>query len=1092
MHFAAFLVFLTVTALESSPFNCTNCGNVKCGENEVFVTGKARQDEFCKPFYTPTAVLNQPRRCVCKTHFVRNSWGECVPKKKCLRCKSRLQKDWHLCSSSCPVTGNKAIRFFCRTMCTPGCDCPPDWVVDPNNWKKCIKAEASPPICQPHSRFQPCVSTCEPVCGLRPPKHCFTHCHRGACVCNKGFAALVRNRELICVRQEKCEWYLRTAHFSALNMTATAGGENVANNLGGLISGPGGVVLPGAIGHAVTSERSYSVGTAPNGNAAIGLHGGTIHSATRSSGNAIGLGSTGTGIGTAGILPSGAAGPSGTEAGLGITLSPVSARPGMTGVRVSGSPSFASPGPGTGSEGASNALPSVSTGSTFNHGGFISTDLGTRVNIREGPIGTSTGAAATTGQLPPAAPGLGTIGSPVTSMSLPDSGTTRSGVVGPHPNVRADGVIAVSSGAAGPATVAPSFPVAGLGAVTAGIARAPVAVSTRSHFSNTNVATAQPAPDAGSVVHGSTSATGGAAGFLPNSGVRHDAITVTTGAAMPVSHGGVGVGTGSATTVRPLVLRGSSTVLSGATALQTSPAEGIHAGGERAGGRPGALVGPGMVNVGPLATGVSRLLTSSTTENDRIVAGIGTTPGSVSSDSYRLASLSALPDGIYRSTHGTAMIPSIPKRPTGVPFGSGTAVLPPHVHVTTSEVRTGLNARGPFYAGHVGETIRITAGNGSVPDAGGLHSHALETISTGVNGANVLTATPGSTFSAYGTGSRGHIGVVSAPETPTSVHSSGSGNVATTESGGSRAGGASNLSSEPRGHGSVESATTHPTDASSGVITEVGGSDGFNGADGRHTSASIGHGWTYTSALDGLNANGVLVTSIARNTSPVSTSTSTVGNGTAHFVAPPGATNSHGTMSFGETHGTVNAHATYRSETTGSFGNGAAIGAENNALSSSFAHSGSLAGTSRGGAVMPSTVATRGPNHGVHLSHVIPVGTVGTVPSAIGARTEGAGAAGPIGNVAGYRIDITNPYSVGTHGKTLSNVYPFVLSAVTRSGAAESTSRLLRSGSALASSLPHVSVFSSSIDIGENLPSTARVIGGVNNPVSVTTPFANK
>ncbi|KAL1469663.1 hypothetical protein MTO96_040941 [Rhipicephalus appendiculatus] len=207
MRFSAFLVCLTATVVESSPFNCTNCGNVKCGENEVFATGKARQDEFCKPFYTPIAMLKQPRRCVCKTHFVRNSWGECVPKKKCLRCKSRLQKDWHLCSSSCPVTGNKAIRFFCRTMCTPGCDCPPGWVVDPNNWKKCIKAEASPPLCQPHSRFQPCVSTCEPVCGLRPPKHCFTHCHRGACVCNKGFAVLVRNGELICVRQEKCECF---------------------------------------------------------------------------------------------------------------------------------------------------------------------------------------------------------------------------------------------------------------------------------------------------------------------------------------------------------------------------------------------------------------------------------------------------------------------------------------------------------------------------------------------------------------------------------------------------------------------------------------------------------------------------------------------------------------------------------------------------------------------------------------------------------------------------------------------------------------------------------------------------------------------
>uniref|UniRef100_A0A224YPJ8 TIL domain containing protein n=1 Tax=Rhipicephalus zambeziensis TaxID=60191 RepID=A0A224YPJ8_9ACAR len=71
-------------------------------------------------------------------------------------------------------------------------------------------------------------------------------------------------------------------------------------------------------------------------------------------------------------------------------------------------------------------------------------------------------------------------------------------------------------------------------------------------------------------------------------------------------------------------------------------------------------------------------------------------------------------------------------------------------------------------------------------------------------------------------------------------------------------------------------------------------------------------------------------------------------------------------------------------------------------------------------------------------------------------------------------MDITNPYSV-TFGKTLSDVSPFVVSLVLRSGAAESTSGSLISESPLRSSSPHESTHSLHIDIGENLTNTARL-----------------
>ncbi|KAH7933543.1 hypothetical protein HPB49_013580 [Dermacentor silvarum] len=110
------------------PLDVKGCHTPKCGENEVAVAGHARRDRFCRPAYTPHQLFIQRRKCICKPRYVRNSWDECVPRNLCRRCKCRLQKDWHLCSSACPVTYNMTVPF-CSKMCVPGCDCPPGWVV---------------------------------------------------------------------------------------------------------------------------------------------------------------------------------------------------------------------------------------------------------------------------------------------------------------------------------------------------------------------------------------------------------------------------------------------------------------------------------------------------------------------------------------------------------------------------------------------------------------------------------------------------------------------------------------------------------------------------------------------------------------------------------------------------------------------------------------------------------------------------------------------------------------------------------------------------------------------------------------------------
>ncbi|XP_075727385.1 uncharacterized protein LOC142768859 isoform X1 [Rhipicephalus microplus] len=299
MHQIAIAMIALCIAFVKANSTCHDCGPPKCGPNEVPVVGNSRRDVFCRPLYTPSLVFNQLRKCVCKPHFVRNSWGECVEKKSCRRCKSRLQKDWHTCSSSCPVTGNKPISLICRTMCTPGCDCPPGWVVDPTTWKNCVKATKYPPICPPNSRFESCVSTCEPVCGFQTPRLCFTHCHRGACVCNKGFVAFVQGGAIVCMLQETCLRYLRAAHVSVLNNTdfgARASAHGMANNGGSFMTAPGGMYPPGSSWRVFSNNVTHIIGTALPGDSRMDSSHSARNSAATSSGSGSGSGSISAGV----------------------------------------------------------------------------------------------------------------------------------------------------------------------------------------------------------------------------------------------------------------------------------------------------------------------------------------------------------------------------------------------------------------------------------------------------------------------------------------------------------------------------------------------------------------------------------------------------------------------------------------------------------------------------------------------------------------------------------------------------------------------------------------------------------------------------
>uniref|UniRef100_A0A131YY87 TIL domain containing protein n=1 Tax=Rhipicephalus appendiculatus TaxID=34631 RepID=A0A131YY87_RHIAP len=186
--------------------NCTDsdCESSTCSELEVPVYGRPRRDRFCRPLFTPPAVKEELRTCVCRKGYVRNSWEECVPRKMCMRCKFQWQKDFRNCASGCPSTCNRADDIVCQIPCAPGCECPPGWKLHPTFVRMCIRAEKCPTKCPPHSSMQECVSTCEPQCGKSPPLKCVTSCGTPSCVCDKGYAEYMRAGVKRCVRRERC------------------------------------------------------------------------------------------------------------------------------------------------------------------------------------------------------------------------------------------------------------------------------------------------------------------------------------------------------------------------------------------------------------------------------------------------------------------------------------------------------------------------------------------------------------------------------------------------------------------------------------------------------------------------------------------------------------------------------------------------------------------------------------------------------------------------------------------------------------------------------------------------------------------------
>uniref|UniRef100_A0A224YQA0 TIL domain containing protein n=1 Tax=Rhipicephalus zambeziensis TaxID=60191 RepID=A0A224YQA0_9ACAR len=637
MHQITIVLVALCIAVVRGNSTCHDCGTPKCGPNEVPVNGNPRHDLFCRPLYTPLLVLKEPRKCVCKPHFVRNSWGECVDRKSCRRCKARLQKDWHTCSSSCPVTGNKPIRLFCRTMCTPGCDCPPGWVVDPRNWKNCVKAVKYPPICPPNSRFESCVSTCEPVCGFIPPRPCFTHCHRGACVCNRGFVAFVQNGVMICVRQEKCLRYLRTAHVFVLNNTAFGAGgsaHGITNNGGAFTAAPDGILPPAPSGHVFSSNVNHFIGTASPGDSRTGVSRSTINTAATSLGSGSGSGSMGAGVNS---LPHPETGSHTVGPGFGgSTLASASGATGTVTIILPGSLTAISPGLVTAGVNGASVLPPGSAGTNAMHASLGAAGSNPVVGFVDGALSS---------------------GSRPAGSAVLSAGSSRGAVTGHLENT----LTAASEGPGGASTSAGSaLPgvYSGRGGITTGIgetsSRTPSSVTSggiraemTSIGTHGGVHTVHEALSSGSRTAG--------AGSL-SAGNVHGSIGGGVGNLLshtPVPSSNVGIGAGNAHPAVPSVSMGIISALGGPTAHKplTSQSSGVRTGLGPPHTDGGVHITPGTRIGDPGTSLASSSLLSATERMHTIRRSLVIKPSSARTPESVSAETSALPaaSGIHES-----------------------------------------------------------------------------------------------------------------------------------------------------------------------------------------------------------------------------------------------------------------------------------------------------------------------------------------------------------------------------------------------------------------------------------------------------------
>ncbi|XP_063379275.1 uncharacterized protein LOC134666085 isoform X2 [Cydia fagiglandana] len=155
--------------------------------------------------------------CVCKTGYLRNAKGMCVPKDQC-KTKCGLNEVFSDCPNPCPPRkcNLKDAVFKCKAPpkpgdpeCKPGCICANNYYR--NATGSCVlKKNCEKPLkCPKNEQYDPCMKICPPQkCGVNPalilclpnPEYGDPNCKQG-CICKD---LEVRNDAGQCVPKDKC------------------------------------------------------------------------------------------------------------------------------------------------------------------------------------------------------------------------------------------------------------------------------------------------------------------------------------------------------------------------------------------------------------------------------------------------------------------------------------------------------------------------------------------------------------------------------------------------------------------------------------------------------------------------------------------------------------------------------------------------------------------------------------------------------------------------------------------------------------------------------------------------------------------------
>ncbi|XP_048003668.1 zonadhesin-like isoform X3 [Leguminivora glycinivorella] len=156
----------------------------------------------------PAIPLPCKGRCICDKGYLRNHFGDCVPKNHCPIKECPINEVWR-CASMCPRDSCKRLEpgFQCPpgiiSVCIPACECKDGYLRDDHGI--CIPRDLCPASlrCDINEAAVECLSypppTCESVYTLYKPID-DAPCNPG-CECRPGY---LRNKRNICVPSEFC------------------------------------------------------------------------------------------------------------------------------------------------------------------------------------------------------------------------------------------------------------------------------------------------------------------------------------------------------------------------------------------------------------------------------------------------------------------------------------------------------------------------------------------------------------------------------------------------------------------------------------------------------------------------------------------------------------------------------------------------------------------------------------------------------------------------------------------------------------------------------------------------------------------------